>query len=48
MTRAEVEAKSLDLMAPVIGRARSGKLCAAVWNLEKIRDIRTFRPLLRA
>jgi 2-methylcitrate dehydratase PrpD len=48
MTRAEVEAKSLDLMAPVIGRARSGKLCAAVWNLEKIRDIRTLRPLLRA
>jgi 2-methylcitrate dehydratase PrpD len=48
MTRAEVEAKSFDLMAPVIGRARSGKLCAAVWNLEKIRDIRMLRSLLRA
>jgi 2-methylcitrate dehydratase PrpD len=48
MARAEVEAKSLDLMAPVIGRARSGRLCAAVWNLERIRDIRSLRPLLRA
>jgi 2-methylcitrate dehydratase PrpD len=48
MTRAEVEAKSFDLMAPVIGRARSGKLCEAVWNLEKIRDIRMLRSLLRA
>ena len=48
MTRAEVEAKSFDLMAPVIGRARADKLCAAIWNLEKIRDIRMLRPLLRA
>jgi 2-methylcitrate dehydratase PrpD len=48
MTRAEVEAKNLDLMAPVIGRARAGKLCEAVWNLEKIRDIRSLRPLLCA
>jgi len=35
MTRAEVEAKSLDLAAPVIGTARARKLCDAAWNLEK-------------
>ena len=48
MTREEVEAKSLDLMAPVIGRARSAKLCAAIWGVEKIRDARALRPLLRS
>src|SRR5262245_280063 len=48
MTRAEVEAKALDLLAPVVGRQRSAKLCAAVWDAEKVRDIRTLRPLLRA
>ena len=48
MTRAEVEAKALDLLVPVIGRARAGKLCAAIWAAEKIRDVRALRPLLRA
>jgi len=47
MTRGEVEAKALDLVAPVIGRARSAKLCAAIWGVEKIRDVRTLRTLLR-
>ena len=48
MIRAEVEAKSHDLMAPVIGVARSRKLCDTVWNLENEKDVRTFRTLLRA
>ncbi|HEV8725542.1 MAG TPA: MmgE/PrpD family protein [Candidatus Binatia bacterium] len=48
MTRAEVDEKSYDLMAPVIGRARARKLCDAVWQLEKVRDVRGLRPLLRA
>jgi 2-methylcitrate dehydratase PrpD len=48
MTRAEVDEKSYDLMAPVIGKARARKLCDAVWKLEQIRDIRSVRPLLRA
>jgi 2-methylcitrate dehydratase PrpD len=48
MTRAEVEAKALDLLAPVIGKAASEKLCAAIWGLEKIRDARVLRPLLQA
>jgi 2-methylcitrate dehydratase PrpD len=47
MSRAEVDAKSYDLMAPVIGKARARKLCDGVWSLEKIRDVRGLRPLLR-
>ena len=47
MTRAEVDEKSFDLMAPVIGKVRARKLCDAVWKLEKVRDLRGFRPLLR-
>src|SRR5438034_5753929 len=48
MTRAEVDEKSFDLMAPVIGKARARKLCDGVWNLEKVLDVRSLRPLLRA
>jgi len=47
MTCAEVDAKSYDLMASVIGKARARKLCDAIWKLEKIRDVRGLRPLLR-
>jgi len=46
MTRAEVDAKSYDLMAPVIGRVKARKLCDAVWNLERLADVRKLRPLL--
>jgi 2-methylcitrate dehydratase PrpD len=48
MTRAEVDEKSYDLMTPVIGSSRARKLCDTVWNLEKIPDVRSLRPLLRA
>jgi 2-methylcitrate dehydratase PrpD len=48
MTRAEVAEKSFALTAPIIGKARARKLCDAVWNLEKVRDLRTLRPLFRA
>ena len=47
MTRAEVEAKSYDLMAPVIGRTRARRLCDAVWRLERLADVRKLRPLLQ-
>ncbi|HEY7239504.1 MAG TPA: MmgE/PrpD family protein [Burkholderiales bacterium] len=47
MTRAEVDAKSYDLMAPVIGRIRARKLCDALWSLDRIDDVRSLRPLLR-
>lgn len=48
MPRAEVEAKSLDLLVPVIGKARALRLVAAVRDIEKLRDVRRLRPLLRA
>jgi 2-methylcitrate dehydratase PrpD len=48
MTRAEVHEKSYDLMAPVLGKTRARKLCDAIWEVEKIRDLRVLRPLLRA
>jgi 2-methylcitrate dehydratase PrpD len=46
MTRAEVDAKSYDLIAAVAGKARARRLCDAVWNLERLRDVRKLRPLL--
>jgi hypothetical protein len=48
MTRAEVEAKAVDLIAPVLGRERAAKLCAAIGTIEKIRDVRALRRLLQA
>jgi 2-methylcitrate dehydratase PrpD len=48
MSRAEVDEKSYDLMAPILGKARARKLCNAIWEMEKIRDLRVLRPLLRA
>jgi 2-methylcitrate dehydratase PrpD len=47
MTRSEVDAKSYDLMAPVLGKARARRLCETVWNLESIADVRMLRPLLQ-
>jgi len=48
MTRAEVEAKAMDLVTPVVGRERAARLCAAIWTIEKIRDVRALRRLLQA
>ena len=48
MTRAEVEEKCHGLMAPVLGKTRARNLCDAVWNLERIKDLRRLRPLLQA
>ncbi len=47
MTRAEVDAKAQDLVAPVLGRARARRLCDTVWDLESVSDVRRLRPLLR-
>jgi 2-methylcitrate dehydratase PrpD len=47
MTRAEVDAKGYDLIAPVLGKARARKLCDAVWKLEGLKDVRALRPLLQ-
>jgi hypothetical protein len=48
MIRAEVDEKCYHLMAPVLGKARARALCDAVWNIERIKDARKLRPLLRA
>jgi len=47
MVRGEVDDKCYDLIAPIIGNTRARKLCDAVWRLDKVRDVRTLRPLLR-
>ena len=48
MTRAEVDEKAWHLMAPILGKARARKLCDAVWAIERLKDARALRPLLRA
>ena len=48
MTREEVDFKSYDLLAPVLGKTRARKLCDAIWDIEKIKDVRVLRPLLQA
>jgi 2-methylcitrate dehydratase PrpD len=48
MTDGEVEQKCLELFEPVVGRVRADKLVEAVWNLDKLGDVRDLRPLLRA
>jgi len=48
MTRKEVDFKSYDLLAPVLGKARARKLCDTVWALDKLNDVRKLRPLLVA
>jgi hypothetical protein len=48
MARAEVDEKCYQLIVPVLGKARARRLCDAVWNIEKLKDVRLLRPLLRA
>jgi 2-methylcitrate dehydratase PrpD len=47
MTRAEVDAKAYDLITPVFGSARARRLCDAVWDLDKLGNIRRLRALLK-
>jgi 2-methylcitrate dehydratase PrpD len=48
MTRAEVDEKCYDLMAPVLGKKRARALCDTVWDIERVKDLRKLRPLLVA
>lgn len=43
MSREEENAKALDLMAPVLGARRAKDLIAAVWDIEKVSDVRALR-----
>src|ERR1043165_9627895 len=47
MAREEVDAKSYDLVAPVLGKDRARKLCDAIWNLDSLKDVRSLRTLLK-
>jgi 2-methylcitrate dehydratase PrpD len=48
LTRAEVDAKSYDLTAPVLGKKRARQLIDTIWDLEKVADMRKLKPLLQA
>ena len=45
LTRKEEEEKARDLIVPILGRRRCGELLLALWDLEKVEDVRTLRPL---
>ena len=45
LTPAEENEKALDLLVPVIGKARSNALLEQLWNFEKIKDVRSLRKL---
>jgi len=47
MTRGDVEKKSLDLMAPILGKAKAQKLIKTIWSLEKVKDMGDLRPFLQ-
>ncbi len=48
MDAKEVEAKALDLTAPVLGAGRAHELIAAIGNLERIGPVSSLRGLLQA
>ncbi|MBI3935793.1 MAG: MmgE/PrpD family protein [Betaproteobacteria bacterium] len=48
MTRAEVEEKCMDLVAPMLGRRRGRALIDAVWSLERVQNVRVLRTLLHS
>jgi 2-methylcitrate dehydratase PrpD len=47
MTREDIVDKARDLMAPVLGEAKTDKLIDQVLDLENIKNVRDFRPLLQ-
>lgn len=48
MTRAQVSAKALDLIAPVLGDTAAAQLVAAVLEIDAVADVRHLRPLFGA
>lgn len=47
MPREEVVAKARDLMTPVLGPEKTGKLIEKILTLETVKDVRELRPLLQ-
>jgi 2-methylcitrate dehydratase PrpD len=48
MTTQEIEDKARDLVAPITGAERAGKLVEVVRSMETMRSVRELRPLLQA
>jgi hypothetical protein len=48
LTRGEEEEKALDLIGPVLGKARARALLAALWNVDGVRSVRDLRKLASA
>ncbi len=48
MTDQEVDEKCAGLMVPVLGARRARRLADAIWDIEKVGDVVSLRPLLRA
>ncbi|MBI3917189.1 MAG: MmgE/PrpD family protein [Betaproteobacteria bacterium] len=48
LTRLEVEEKSMDLLAPILGKQRSLALMAALFDIQRLRDVRALRKLYAA
>lgn len=46
MTPAQVEAKSRDILAPIMGTTRADQLIATIGRLETLASVRELRPLL--
>jgi 2-methylcitrate dehydratase PrpD len=47
MTRDQVVAKSRELMTPALGEAVAGRVIERTLDMDKMANIREFRPLLR-
>ncbi len=47
MPREEVIAKARDLLTPILGAERCGKLIQTTMNLETLKSVRELRPLLQ-
>jgi 2-methylcitrate dehydratase PrpD len=48
MSKEDIVSKARDLIVPVMGAARTGRLIETVFAIEKVRDITELRPLLQA
>jgi 2-methylcitrate dehydratase PrpD len=48
MTRDEVSEKCTGLFVPVLGSTRARDTLAAMWGMERVEDVRSLRPLLKA
>jgi hypothetical protein len=47
MTREDVAAKARGLLAPTLGAHRARQLIEAIWNIERMPDLRQLHSLLR-